>query len=272
VAGLALGSASACNDIVPLDCGAASTVTGACASADGGEDSSGASGASTATATGESDAGSDSGAVSESSGVGDTGSLCGNGVVDPGEECDDADPIDIDECDNECLLPICGDGIVQPGEDCDFGRGNDDHGACKRDCSAAICGDGVVHAGVEVCDGEDLGESGCEELGYGGGTLACVRTCDALDVGGCTVCADGELCDAYQPCENVCESGSQCWMEMPGLGTCLPPCMLPEDCVPFGMFYTECIGSVCVIPCEQECPDGMSCGGNQLYPGMVCLW
>lgn len=38
---------------------------------------------------------------------------CGNGVVDPGEACDDGNGNNNDECTNVCTLTICGDGIVQ---------------------------------------------------------------------------------------------------------------------------------------------------------------
>jgi cysteine-rich repeat protein len=36
------------------------------------------------------------------------GPLCGNGLVDPGELCDDGNPIDIDACQNDCTPPIGG--------------------------------------------------------------------------------------------------------------------------------------------------------------------
>jgi cysteine-rich repeat protein len=46
--------------------------------------------------------------------------LCGNGDLDPGEECDDGNTNDNDECNNRCLLPRCGDGSVWLAmEDCD---------------------------------------------------------------------------------------------------------------------------------------------------------
>ncbi len=40
---------------------------------------------------------------------------CGDGIVDPGEECDDgglADGNNYDECTNRCTIPACGDGVV----------------------------------------------------------------------------------------------------------------------------------------------------------------
>ena len=54
-------------------------------------------------------------------------------------------------CGNSCLLPVCGDGVVDPGEACDDGNdvATDD---CLNDCTAASCGDGAVWDGVEACD------------------------------------------------------------------------------------------------------------------------
>src|ERR1700744_4823589 len=45
-------------------------------------------------------------------GTGCTNTLCGNGVKDPGEDCDDGNQVDTDDCTNECKLAACGDNIV----------------------------------------------------------------------------------------------------------------------------------------------------------------
>jgi cysteine-rich repeat protein len=81
--------------------------------------------------------------------------VCGDGIVDPGEECDDGNDIDDDECTNACTLPACGDGIVQAGEECDDGN-DDDTDACLSNCTLASCGDGIVWVGVEECDDGNL--------------------------------------------------------------------------------------------------------------------
>ena len=47
--------------------------------------------------------------------------------------------------------PTCGDGVVDPGEICDDGN-EDDHDACLGTCAAASCGDGILRAGLEECD------------------------------------------------------------------------------------------------------------------------
>lgn len=49
-------------------------------------------------------------------------------------------------------VDLCGDGIVDPGEDCDDGPDNDPYAACTDLCQLNVCGDGKVHAGVEACD------------------------------------------------------------------------------------------------------------------------
>lgn len=46
----------------------------------------------------------------------------------------------------------CGDGIVGPGEDCDDGMGNGDTLFCKANCTLNVCGDGKLFVGWELCD------------------------------------------------------------------------------------------------------------------------
>ncbi len=60
--------------------------------------------------------------------------LCGNGLLDVDEECDDGNLEEDDGCSATCQLPpMCGNGRVEAGEECD--DGNDvDADACSVDC------------------------------------------------------------------------------------------------------------------------------------------
>lgn len=84
------------------------------------------------------------------------GAVCGNGVMEAGEECDfgagNSDVI-ANRCRTSCHDPSCGDSVVDDGESCDDGAGNSDTtaDACRTSCVPARCGDGVLD-GAEACD------------------------------------------------------------------------------------------------------------------------
>jgi cysteine-rich repeat protein len=62
---------------------------------------------------------------------------------------------------NGALFARCGNGKLEPGEECDDGNGVDGD-TCRTSCRIARCGDGVVRVGVEECDdGNTTGGDGC---------------------------------------------------------------------------------------------------------------
>jgi cysteine-rich repeat protein len=87
--------------------------------------------------------------------------VCGNGVVDLSEACDDGNTDDTDACTSECQPATCGDGFVQAGvEACDDGNQfNDD--ACTNKCTPPVCGDGIVNGSEECDDGNTDPNDGC---------------------------------------------------------------------------------------------------------------
>jgi len=94
--------------------------------------------------------------------------LCGDGIVDPGEACDDGNTDDCDACTNDCT-PVtgCGDGVVCGGEACDDGNADSCDG-CSATCSTEtgfVCGDGETNASCgEECDPPAPGAPECNYL------------------------------------------------------------------------------------------------------------
>jgi cysteine-rich repeat protein len=84
-----------------------------------------------------------------------TGCDCGNGVVDPGEQCDDGNNVDDDGCSSNCrseLSFLCGNGVVDPGEECDDGNQVDGDG-CTTACRLEeICNDLIDNDGDGLID------------------------------------------------------------------------------------------------------------------------
>lgn len=59
---------------------------------------------------------------------------CGNGNIEPKEECDDSNTEEGDGCNSYCMLEGCGNGRMDIGEECDDGNAVDRDGcssACK---------------------------------------------------------------------------------------------------------------------------------------------
>jgi cysteine-rich repeat protein len=91
-----------------------------------------------------------------------TVNVCGNGILDLNEECDDANPSDTDGCLSNCKRNICGDGKISlDTEQCDDKNAVDGDG-CDNNCSITACGNGVV-TGSESCDdGNATDLDGCK--------------------------------------------------------------------------------------------------------------
>jgi cysteine-rich repeat protein len=93
--------------------------------------------------------------------------LCGDGFLDPGEECDDGNFRDGDGCDRNCFLELCGDGVLDPGEECDDGNnlsGDGCSAGCLIEAAVGFCGDGVIDPGEECDDGNNFDGDGCSAV------------------------------------------------------------------------------------------------------------
>ena len=139
--------------------------------------------------------------------------ICGDGLPDPGEQCDDLNLIDGDGCDSNCTFTGCGNNITTAGEACDDGNLISGDG-CDANCTVTACGNTIV-TGAEVCDDGNLTDgdgcdSNCTPTGCANGIPTAGEACDAGPAGSavcdpdCTLptCGDGitngfanETCD-----------------------------------------------------------------------------
>ena len=86
--------------------------------------------------------------------------ICGNGLIEGDEECDDSNLEAEDACTPACTLPVCGDGFVGPDEECDDGN-TEANDACTPVCTSSVCGDGFVGADEACDDGNTLDDETC---------------------------------------------------------------------------------------------------------------
>jgi len=147
-------------------------------------------------------------------------SVCGNGVVDPGELCDDGDTFNDDECVEGCVPAACGDGFLRFGvEECDDGNSASDD-ACTILCTSAVCGDGFIfgkatQGGTESCDdanqkpGDGCGADCKSEMGFVcmGQPSVCASTCGDGVKASNEGCDDGNLLSG-DGCSATCQSES----------------------------------------------------------------
>lgn len=191
--------------------------------------------------------------VSSGTTIGGADPICGNGVIEIWEDCDDGGTANGDGCSAICLreggntdtqtIPglagLCGDGIrqvrspaTQAGEDCDDGNTVSGDGCSDRclnegaQASGAVCGNGIVAqdpaTGVgEECDDPSINRPfGCNQLCLNTGSTpinAIAAVCGANGIE-----APAESCEGTLACDDgsACNSHDDCFSI--GLGLCQP--------------------------------------------------
>ncbi|MBU1245312.1 DUF4215 domain-containing protein, partial [Myxococcota bacterium] len=117
------------------------------------------------------------------------------------------------------MVDTCGNGVVNPCEQCDDGNFiNTD--ACTNMCASPICGDGYVRDGVESCDGVNLGallSSACSDFAPGifdSGLVRCLPDCSDYDLSNCVgdaiPCFSDEDGDGFTGTNQVVAAGENC--------------------------------------------------------------
>jgi len=159
-----------------------------------------------------------------------TASVCGDGIVDGNEQCDDGNTVGGDGCSATCMTEFntkCGNGQLDGAEQCDDGNTAGGDG-CAADCTvengytcagtpsvctaiSPACGDGTVNGTEECDDGNTASGDGCSaacqiETGF---------TCAGAQFSICTpLCGNGALdpgeqCDAGAAANAYCTAACQ---------------------------------------------------------------
>jgi cysteine-rich repeat protein len=172
---------------------------------------------------------------------------CGNGVPEPGEECDDGNTSNNDACTNACTIARCGDGFQWFGhEDCDDGNTSNTD-ACTSACKMAQCGDGFVWTGQEECD------AGTANSNSGACTTSCkqARCGDGFIWAGHEGCDDGAANSNTGACTTACKP-AQCGDGFTWTGH--------EECDDGNTSNTD----ACINACKAaRCGDGFAWAGHE---------
>ena len=113
---------------------------------------------------------------------------CRNGVLNPGEECDDGNRNYRDDCPNDCQLAVCGDGVLEGREECDDENTQAGDG-CGPTCRfERKCRNGVVDFGEECDDGNLINGDGCST--------------------GCRILSDWSCIGSPSRCRRSCGNGT----------------------------------------------------------------
>ena len=200
--------------------------------------------------------------------------ICGNGILDPFEQCDDGNLIDGDECSSSCEIEVitC-NGVASDADDVCGGNG---------DC----VGDPSQPPGQGVCDCyADYSGENCDQ--FTGLSCGGVAAGDSLVCSGRGVCEDqdvcvcdagylGDLCETELMCSgvpatspDVCSARGECQND----GSCLcDPNFSGPDCSEFVGFFCDGISSMDPTVCSGNgvCTAEDTCVCTEGFQGTNC--
>ncbi len=190
---------------------------------------------------------------------------CGNGILDPMEQCDDGNTVDGDCCSSTCQFEASGASCPSDGNPCtnDVCNGA---GACTHPNNTAPCDDGQFCTVNDTCSG-----GAC----VSGPARDCSAAGDQCNVGVCdeatdrcvaqpkpngTSCTDGNACTQTDTCQNGSCSGANAIV-----CTALDQCHVAGTCNP--------LTGTCSNPAKADgsvCNDGNGCTQTDTCQGGSC--
>ncbi len=234
--------------------------------------------------------------------------ICGNGIVEDTEKCDDG-PRNSDEtpdtCRADCTFPACGDGVVDrlKGEKCDDGNSNGDQpNRCRTNCELPSCGDSIIDTlSGETCDAGTRNSdtepnrcrTDCQSPRCGDGVKDTNEECDDGNRGagdGCSFFCETEGKQssssgvpplALQCGNGIVEPGEECDSGMNNANVpnvCRQNCALPRCGDRIQDDGEECddgntqSGDGCAAYCTRELVLSLTnvCGNRLIDPGEEC--
>jgi cysteine-rich repeat protein len=149
--------------------------------------------------------------------------VCGNGRIDPGEECDAGPDNGPGYCDETCQSR-CGDGIRQPGEQCDDGN-RVDGDACSSTCLVEYLTGGGCIAGTGDCTADDSPASPSIDRCWVSWAIGGFSSVPVTDFRLVATCRKGDDCDRTPDDPDRCTFVYYaCFNDRQvGLNTCAPP-------------------------------------------------
>jgi fibro-slime domain-containing protein len=225
--------------------------------------------------------------------AGDTasGPICGDGLIDATEGCDDGNAKSGDGCDGNCKVEhgysctkagkpctstlVCGDGAPGPDEACDDGNADSGDG-CSATCTVELgfacatygkpctptttpaeCGNGTTEFGETCDDGNTNSSDGCSKTCQTEPGYTCNGATCTLDA----ACGDGVL-NSGEQCDDGNGAAGDC---------CSAKCTLESNC----KCSTPQAGGAQVCVSTIVCGDGVvtgdeSCDDNNTVAGDGC--
>jgi cysteine-rich repeat protein len=194
-----------------------------------------------------------------------SGTKCSNGVIDPGENCEDGNLFDGDCCSARCVLDPAGTACIGDGNVCTDDVCNAT-GACTHVPNTSPCDDNNPCTVGDVCAGGTCaGSSGPAGQPCADDSNPCTDDlCNAT--GGCTHVPNTNPCDDGNPCTNgdVCTAGACTGSPAPVGQRCPSHSNACIDDV--------CDGTgTCGVPNTNPCDDGNACSIGDVCTGGMCI-